>query len=84
MEVVESALFCLSAVGREACARVKSMRNIVSSGRDSPVAADGEATKVVGSICPQQGGYRTVPPLSLFLTGVTTFLFPLAASCGPS
>ena len=39
-EVVESALFCLSAVGREACARVKSMRNIVSSGRDSPVAAD--------------------------------------------
>ena len=40
MEVVESALFCVSAVGREACARVESVRNIVSSGRDSPVAAD--------------------------------------------
>jgi len=28
------------------------------------------------------GGYRTILPLSLFLTGVTTLLFPLAATLG--
>lgn len=54
--VVESALWCMCAVSREACARIKSVNNAVSSGRDSPVAADGDSTRlgltqVLPSIC---------------------------------
>jgi len=77
-EVVESALFCMCAVGREACARVKSMKNAASSGRDSPVAADGEAThtgltQVVGIIC--AGGAAGVPRRHpLVLSGIVSFL----------
>ncbi len=48
----------LASSGRdnETCARVKSVKNALSNGRDSPVAADGEATimgltHVLGSIC---------------------------------
>ena len=90
-EVVESALFCLSAVGREACARVKSVRNMVSSGRDSPVAADGEATsvgltQVVGSIC--AGGISSISRRNpLVLAGIANFLGSYstvwASSCPP-
>lgn len=54
----ESALFCLCAVGREACARVKaSGKKFGGGGSDGgPVAADGEATaagltQMVGSLC---------------------------------
>ena len=32
----------------------------------------------------RQEGYRTVLPLSLVLTGITTFLFPMAAMAGPN
>ena len=44
----------------------------------------GNDTSAATATANKSGGYRTVLPWSLFLTGVTTFLFPLAASCGPS
>ncbi|KAL9184475.1 hypothetical protein ACHAXT_002561 [Thalassiosira profunda] len=77
-ETVEAALFCMSAVGREACARVKSANNATRSGRDSPVAADGEATsmgltQVVGAIC--AGGAANISRRHpLVLSGVAAFL----------
>ncbi|KAL7532240.1 hypothetical protein ACHAXR_004513, partial [Thalassiosira sp. AJA248-18] len=90
-EVVESALFCLCAVGREACARVKSVKNAMSSGRDSPVAADGEATsvgltQVVSVIC--AGGAAGISRRHpLVLAGVVSFLGGFSAvwasSCPP-
>lgn len=90
-EVVESALFCMCAVGREACARVKSMKNAARGGRDSPVAVDGEATsvgltQVVGSICAGgAAGVSTRHPL--VLSGISNFLgcysTVWAASCPP-
>ena len=57
--IIESALFCLCAVAREACARVKSAQNAVKNGRDSPAAADGSATatgltQMVANLC--EGG----------------------------
>jgi len=90
-EVVESAFFCMCSVGREACARVKSVRNAASSGRDSPVAADGESTsigltQVVGSIC--VGGVAGVSSRHpLVLSGIAKFLgcysTVWASSCPP-
>jgi hypothetical protein len=87
-EIIESALFCLCAASREACARVKSVANAVSSGRDSPVSSDGNATalgltQLVGSICssPSSGRHQLV------LSGTCTFLgcysTVWAASCPP-
>eukprot|EP00580_Thalassiosira_gravida_P015454 CAMPEP_0201667824 /NCGR_PEP_ID=MMETSP0494-20130426/16871_1 /ASSEMBLY_ACC=CAM_ASM_000839 /TAXON_ID=420259 /ORGANISM="Thalassiosira gravida, Strain GMp14c1" /LENGTH=1166 /DNA_ID=CAMNT_0048147977 /DNA_START=72 /DNA_END=3572 /DNA_ORIENTATION=- len=90
-EVVESAFFCMCSVGREACARVKSVKNAASSGRDSPVAADGESTsigltQVVGIVC--AGGAAGVSQRHpLVLAGIANFLgcysTVWASSCAP-
>lgn len=77
-EVVEAAIFCISAVSREACARVKSVKNAASSGRESPVSDDGEATgvgliSILPSIC--AGGADGIPRRHpLVLTGIVNFL----------
>jgi len=77
-EIAESALFCMCAVGREACARVKSVKNVTGSGRNSPVAADGDATsmgltQVASSIC--AGGAAGVSKRHpLVLSAVAIFL----------
>ncbi|KAL9179717.1 hypothetical protein ACHAXT_009007 [Thalassiosira profunda] len=44
------------------------------------------ATQVLGGVLggAKGGGYRSVVPLSLLLTGVATLLFPLAATMGPN
>jgi len=77
-EVVESALWCLSAVSREACARVKSSRNAGRSGRESPASIDGGATatgltQVIGSLC-AGGSASAARQHPLVLAGITTFL----------
>eukprot|EP01082_Thalassiosira_pseudonana_P007200 g6723.t1 g6723 contig23:1094142-1096373(-) len=77
-EVVESALWCLSAVSREACARVKSSQNAGRSGRESPASIDGGATatgltQVVGSLC-AGGSASAARQHPLVLAGITTFL----------
>jgi len=77
-EVVEAALWCMSAVAREACARVKSVKNATSSGRESPVADDGEATgagliSLLPSVC--AGGADGIPRRHpLVLAGIVNFL----------
>ena len=91
-EVVESALWCMCAVGREASARVKSVKNAVSNGRDSPVSSDGEATGVgltqmLPYIC--AGGASSIPKRHpLVLSGIATFIGSYstvwASSCPPS
>ena len=43
-EIAEAALWCMNAVAREACARVKSVSNAAHNGRESPVSADGNMT----------------------------------------
>jgi hypothetical protein len=87
-EITESALFCLCAASREACARVKSVANAVSSGRDSPVSSDGNSTalgltQLVGSICSSPATSRH----QLVLSGICTFLgcysTAWATSCPP-
>ena len=74
-EIIEAALFCLCAASREACARVKSVANALSSGRDSPVSSDGNSTalgltQLVGSICSSPTSSRH----HLVLSGICTFL----------
>ena len=87
-EIIESALFCLCAASREASARVKSVANAVSSGRDSPVSSDGNSTalgltQLVGSICSSPASKRH----PLVLSGICTFLgcysTVWASSCPP-
>ena len=77
-ECVESALFCLSAVAREACARVKSSQNAMRSGRDSPASIDGTAsatglTQMVATLC-DGGASSTVNQHPLVLCGIAHFL----------
>eukprot|EP00986_Skeletonema_menzelii_P009024 scaffold3994_cov150-Skeletonema_menzelii.AAC.3 len=87
-EIIEAALFCLCAASREACARVKSVANAVSSGRDSPVSSDGNSTalgltQLVGSSCSSPASSRH----HLVLSGMCIFLGSYstvwASSCPP-
>ncbi|KAL7532420.1 hypothetical protein ACHAXR_004618 [Thalassiosira sp. AJA248-18] len=52
-----------------------------SSGSATTINEDGDALDSTNN---KTGGYRTVLPLSLFFTGMTTLLFPLAATLGGS
>mmetsp|Transcript_8787 Transcript_8787/g.18753 ORF Transcript_8787/g.18753 Transcript_8787/m.18753 type:complete len:1296 (-) Transcript_8787:277-4164(-) len=90
-EMVEASLYCLTAVSREACARVKSVSNAVRGGRDSPVSGDGTATasgltQLAGMIC--AGGAQSASGRHpLVLSGVASFLGGYSAiwalSCPP-
>ena len=76
--IIESALFCLCAVAREACARVKSAQNAAKSGRDSPAASDGSATatgltQMVASLC-EGGSASTSNQHPLVLSAIGNFL----------
>ncbi|KAL7521758.1 hypothetical protein ACHAWX_006439 [Stephanocyclus meneghinianus] len=77
-EIVESALFCLCAVAREACARVKSAQNTLRSGRDSPASLDGGVTatgltNMVASLC-EGGPASAANQHPLVLCGIANFL----------
>ncbi|KAL7473463.1 hypothetical protein ACHAXS_013908 [Conticribra weissflogii] len=90
-EMVEASLFCLTAVSREACARVKSVTNAVRGGRDSPVSGDGNATasgltQLAGRIC--AGGAQSASGRHpLVLSAIASFLGGYSAiwalSCPP-
>eukprot|EP00984_Skeletonema_dohrnii_P028721 scaffold18793_cov113-Skeletonema_dohrnii-CCMP3373.AAC.5 len=87
-EIIEAALFCLCAASREACARVKSVANAVSSGRDSPVSSDGNSTalgltQLVGSICSSPASSRHHLVLSGMCTFIGSFSTVWASSCPP-
>jgi hypothetical protein len=77
-EIIESALFCLCAVAREACARVKSSQNAARNGRDSPAAADGSTTatgltQLVATLCGGGAG-SVVNHHPLVLSAIADFL----------
>jgi hypothetical protein len=74
-ETIESALFCLCAVAREACARVKSAQNAARSGRESPAAVDGSntatgLTQMITSLCDG----RALSQHPLVLNAIAQFL----------